>query len=328
MKWLKTTNGLGFGRLGIVVSDGDVSSLSHDKEATCSVEIWVKSGATRGTSTLLVFSTKNNPMQLWIHAYQKALVLKRIADGTERQGKTIGIDNVFGRSDPLFLTFASGERQTSIYVDGHLVESFPGFRFGNECNGRLVIGTSTVGGDTWSGELRGLAIYHNELTPEETLQHYESWTTRGRPSIGRDEAAAGIYLFDEHAGSIVHNAVQPGINLVIPNRYSILHQGILEPVWKEFRLTRNYWVDVTVNIIGFIPLGFAFCAYWSTARPAKHPALLTIALGFAVSLTIEVLQAYLPTRDSSMTDVITNTLGTVLGVAICTSRPIKVFLAK
>ena len=72
-------------------------------------------------------------------------------------------------------------------------------------------------------------------------------------------------------------------------------------------------MGVPSRITGFIPLGLFFCAYLSSAGRIKRPGRVTIILGFAVSLTIEVLQAYILTRDSETTDLITNTFGTGLG---------------
>ncbi len=85
---------------------------------------------------------------------------------------------------------------------------------------------------------------------------------------------------------------------------------------EEFNRRWSYWKNVGINIGGFIPLGFFFCAYLTLAGKITRPALVTVFLGAAVSVTIEVLQAYLPTRDSGMTDIITNTLGTCLGVIL------------
>jgi glycopeptide antibiotics resistance protein len=138
----------------------------------------------------------------------------------------------------------------------------------------------------------------------------------------------GVYLFNERAGSVVHDATHHGLDLYIPRRFSLLHQQFLKPFWKEFRPTRSFLIDVLVNIAGFIPLGIVFFAYWSSVRPIKHPALVTVVFGFAVSLTIEVLQSYLPTRDSGTNDLITNTLGTFLGVRLVAAARGRAWLAR
>jgi glycopeptide antibiotics resistance protein len=69
------------------------------------------------------------------------------------------------------------------------------------------------------------------------------------------------------------------------------------------------------NIIGFVPLGFCFYAWWSLILRPKRAALATIALGVTVSTTIEILQGFLPMRQSGTSDIITNMLGTSIGVA-------------
>jgi glycopeptide antibiotics resistance protein len=56
--------------------------------------------------------------------------------------------------------------------------------------------------------------------------------------------------------------------------------------------------------------------YLFLVRPTKHTAAIVVLAGFVLSLTIECTQWFLPTRDSDMTDVITNTIGTALGVAL------------
>ena len=96
----------------------------------------------------------------------------------------------------------------------------------------------------------------------------------------------------------------------------ILREKFLEPPWSEFHMHWGYWKNVLINVGGFVPLGFFLFAYLTTTNRFRRPAAVTIGLGFIVSLTIELLQAWLPTRDSGTTDIVTNTLGSALGVGL------------
>ena len=320
--WLENQNGLRFGRMGMLVS----SDTFHPEQA-CSLEIWLKPVVLRDSGTLLVFSTPENPMQLWVRQYRNSLLVELWDHDAERLLGIIGADNVFAQAKPVFLTITSGAVGASMYLDGHLARSFPGFRFQNDCSGRLVVGSSTVSVDTFTGELYGLAVYRTELASPRVKEHYETWTKLGRPEIAENDAAAAVYLFNEHAGNLVQSAVRPSVDLQLPERYSLLHHRFLQAFWKENR-ARGFWKDLLINIVGFIPLGFVFCSFLSTVRPNGRPILVTLFLGFAVSLTIEVLQAYLPTRSSGTTDLITNTFGTFLGAAFCASSAGKALLGK
>jgi VanZ family protein len=326
--WLINENGVRFGRHATIWSDGAFPEADVQGVPSCSLEIWLQPESTSASSTLLAFYTPENPLQFLLQQYRALLILSRQTQENPNQTQIIGADGVFRRIEPVFLTITSGADRSSMYVDGNLARSFPGVQIGKECVGQLVIGTSPVGESSWPGQLKGLALYQQELTPEEVLRHYQTWTTGGRPGLSENEHAIGIYLFNERGGNIVHNQVRPGIDLYIPKRFRLLHQQFLEPFWKEFKPSCSYWKDILVNIVGFIPLGFFFCAYWSSVRPIKHPNLTTVVFGLGVSLTIEVLQSYLPTRDSGTTDLITNTLGTFLGVRLYVWKTARALLAK
>jgi VanZ family protein len=57
--------------------------------------------------------------------------------------------------------------------------------------------------------------------------------------------------------------------------------------------------------------------FLKTARQRRLSSYMIPAiLGMGISLAIELSQAYLPTRDSSLTDVVLNSAGTILGVVI------------
>jgi hypothetical protein len=230
--WLQNQNGLCFGRYGTIVSSGTFQMAGSGDEASSSLEIWLQPGRSNASNTFLSFYTPENPLQFSLNQYFSTLVSQREIQSRQLR---IGIDGVFRQIKPVFITITSSTQQTAMYVDGALASIFPQFQLGKDLTGQLVIGTSPVANDTWRGQLLGLAIYHRELTAAEVLQHYATWTKQGRPELSGNERVIALYLFSERAGNIVHNAVQPAIDLHIPERFSLLQQPFLEPFWKEYK---------------------------------------------------------------------------------------------
>ena len=73
---------------------------------------------------------------------------------------------------------------------------------------------------------------------------------------------------------------------------------------------RSDYLDVVANLLFYMPLGALGVLAWEGLWPALA------AGGTALSLTLEVAQAWIPGRDSSIRDVVMNGLGTVAGIAL------------
>lgn len=314
--WLAGQNGVRLSGHSTLWSSGSFPAQVFGHGTACTIELWLQPGLPRDSSVILALSTSENPLLLTLRQYRSMLILQTQSPGGRTPVSTIGTDGVFHQGTAVFVTITSGPQQTAMYADGSLARTFPQSRIAGDCIGQIVLGTSPTVDYGWRGQLRGLALYGQELTPDEVRRHYETWTMEGHPELSDREHVFALYLFDERSGNVVHNGVAGGIDLFIPARYVLVHQIFLEPFWREYKPRWSYVKDILINILGLIPLGFFFYGYWTSVRPIKHAALITTALGLAVSLTIEVSQSYIPSRDSGTTDLITNTLGTFLGVRL------------
>ncbi len=318
VSWLIEGNGLLFGRHGSIVSAGLLELKPTHEGTSCSLEIWLKPAwLDSGGMILAFYNPSGNVVPVALRQYRDGLVLEHQRQGGLSQKDEIYVGEVFGGPNPVLVTMTSSGAGTNIYVDGRLRKKASNFVFSaKDLTGRLVLGNAPRTSYSWSGELKGLAVYDRELTGNEITNSLTDWTTGSRPDSIDSGAIVARYLFDERKGSIVRNQVDSATNLLIPNRFFVLHPQFLERPWDEFQPSWSYWKDVGINIFGFVPLGFFFCAYFSVIQKFRRGTLLTVALGLAVSLTIEILQSFLPTRDSGMTDLITNTFGTALGAML------------
>jgi len=330
VSWLRDENGLRFDKYSSIVTAGEFTFGSSQGDVSCTIEIWPEPTRLHASGTILSFyRPQSHVAPFAVRQSWGDLVLEKSAGPSQPAERTkVYVDNIFARQKSVFLAISSSPAGTLIFADGILVKQLSSFHFSiQDLTGRLLLGNSPFSTHEWRGELRGLAIYDRALTPREAAQHYVDWTKSNNAQPPQREHAIALYLFDEHGGNIAHNRAASSTDLTIPERFFILHEQFLARPWDEYRREWSYWKDIGINIAGFIPLGFFFFPYFLSMRRVKYPIAAAIAFGFAVSLTIEVWQSFLPTRNSGMTDLFTNTLGTAIGVFVFQLNPVQSALA-
>lgn len=322
VSWLPQASGVRFRWGGVVVSKSPLR-LPDTANDGCALELLVRPVTVELSGAILGFYAPGRRRHFEVRQWNDGLLLTHNVSVSHDPTHTIkiDIDHVFHAGRLTQITISSGSSGTTVYVDGQPAGFFPQFKISHsDLAGDVVLGTSWTT-EVWPGELHGVAIYVNELTPSRALSHYGEWIA---PTNSPDlDGAVARYAFTEAAGNDVHNEVPSEPGLEIPKSFYVPHKPFLQTPAQEFDVSWVYLGDVMQNVAGFVPLGLVLCSFFAWKRSRWQSVICTTVACGVLSFIIEVLQYYIPQRGSGVTDIITNTLGGALGAILAETWPIR-----
>jgi hypothetical protein len=267
---------------------------------------------------LFAIHNGNDGKQLVIGQYRSSLIVMNGDDyDHSRKIKRVSAKLNEDLSTPQFLTLTTGKNGTSIYLNGRLIQAQRDLtlKIPEGENARLLLGNSVYGKNSWKGDVLCLAIYPYTLSEQDASEHFKQWIRDGKLLFAKEYNPKILYLFNEKKGETVMDHGDGHFDLYIPAKMKILQKTILAFPWNRLKFNTEFFEDVMINLIGFIPLGFFLNITFAKVSSdfERHGVLITVVLCFFISLFIEVFQAWIPSRSSDVLDLVLNTAGGLLG---------------
>ena len=262
---------------------------------------------------ILSYSRDEHDFNLNIDQFWDDVII-RIRTGKDGRSREIGIAKAADPASERKVSLAvEYDGQTiSIYLDGQrkALQRIGSIDYSSwDSSFPLVLGSQTDGENGWRGVIYRLAVVGRAVRPDE-LQN-----------IPTKIPVILLYSFDEHTGLVTRDRSAV-------NQTSISWPELFIPYARTIlQSPRDYWPkygrpspsDIIANVLIYLPIGYLL-ASWLRRRGKPWFGIASPILGgFGLSLTVEIVQAYLPSRYSSTVDVITNTIGTIIGVYLLRS---------
>jgi VanZ family protein len=239
----------------------------------------------------------------------------------KRKWREIGAGEALLKAKAQWLTIATDHSGTVIYIDGKTARRFPGRPLPPERGGlrgcRIVLGNSAEAKSPWTGTISALALYEKSLEENEILDRSGGVAASFPGSASGHDGLIAAFNLEGGEGERGIDLSGNGNLLEVPSHISVRGR-MLEGFDNPYRSGLSLTNDAVINVLGFIPFGF-FVFWWFKIRGRWNrgrSALLVVLGGGLVSLAIEMTQAFLPTRSSSLLDVICNAAGALFGVFV------------
>lgn len=319
IRWLPNSAGLRFDGEGIVLSIASLPPAVATSGNSCSLELLMRPSSIKTTGIFFSIYDKKTRSEFVLDQKMNRLLISRaVSTGLDEVNlREPDEKHTFEAGSLLLVTVTSGPDGMNVYWNGGQPQRFPGFTM-MPCvsASQIALGSSTLFFSTYWGEIHGLAIYPKELGTDEILRDFHIWTSEDAFDPSQLPAATAVYGFREGMGSRIRNLVGSAPDLQIPEHFVMPQKPFLESPAREFKATWSYARSMADNILGFVPLGLIFCAYFAFTRSVRRAIVYATFAGGTLSFVIEVLQYYVPSRGSGITDIITNTTGAALGALL------------
>jgi hypothetical protein len=322
VNWITDRAGIHFGKSGIAYTDHfnriNIDSPTESNDLSLEIAFKIEKPFRSGWSFIFAIHSCEDSNQLLMAQWRSWIILMNGDDYTnKRKSNRIFIDTASFPDGPMFLTMTTGNYGTKLYCDGKLVREKKDLtlELPSGEKSRLLLGNSAYGTNPWEGDIYGLAFYRSTLTDGDIAIHFNRWSEEQDFSFAKTDKPLVLFLFNEKEGELANDYTAGNDPLNIPKEMKIWERKILVPPWEDFSYDKNNVEDILINVIGFMPLGFFLFATLNKldGNSMKHGILTTVIICFVVSLFIEIVQAWIPSRSSSMTDLISNTFGGWIG---------------
>ncbi|MFC1880779.1 LamG-like jellyroll fold domain-containing protein [Thermodesulfobacteriota bacterium] len=340
-RWMKNSNGIEFLKIGQAVSNSSTREFFDRlvKRGSITVEVWLETGDIDQSGLARIFSySKNKKLcNFTIGQAWDKLVIRFRTTKTNLKGKSphLVINDVFNSRTLQHIVIMYNLSEQRVYINGEL-KARSNVLKGDLSNWdpfcRLVIGNEATGDRSWKGKIYYVAVFDRVFTEQEIHNNYLSEfqsKVNTRPRVLRRKGSTKDtdlktkgpllrYLFDERKGNVIHDtgSVLSPVNLIIPEYIRPTNKPFLD-FSSDYLHSKSQFSDIILNILIFIPLGMLIHGMLRIRyRLALKISLATLLAGILFSLSVESLQHFSMTRDSSLIDVSTNMTGVAIGIMI------------
>jgi hypothetical protein len=318
--------GLAFKRFAIAYTEGFFPDTQQNTGVNgLTVEMAIRPELVKRTESIkfiLLIHAGENHDQFVIGQWRSTLIIMNGYDysNAHRTPKIyLQLDKY--EATPHLFTIVSTSAGTKVFVDGTLVKKNPDLVLKypkDREQARMIIGNNLSGQRPWTGTMMGLALYDHDLADEDVKRHFRKWHQTVDVSAFHSDKPQLLYSFSKGNGNKIENRTGSDLDLIVPKKMTVFDKNILSLPKFTYLGIKSMSIDILVNLVGFIPLGFILIAILVLFDGIgdRTAIFIVVMIAFLFSLTIEIAQGWIPSRDSSTLDLVINSLGSGAGALI------------